>query len=168
MPKNGVLLDVDEYGREKMPPKAQRTWTKPKKGDKVGFTIHLRGGTVHEVVFRMPEPEAKKGKTRSTDGDSDSDEAATPKKTRPEITHKGDEIIGALRTEALVKSLEVNAVDDATLIGGGCVCHTVPSRDDTYKVTRRQYASSIGSLNRVLCEPKASLLKAFFPRRTLS
>ena len=63
----------------------------------------------------MPEPEAKKGKDRSSGNDQD--EAPTPKKTRPEITHKGDEIIGALRTEALVKSLEANAVDDATLIG---------------------------------------------------
>ena len=115
MPKNGVLLDVDEYGREKLPPKAQRTWTKPKKGDQIGFTIHPRDGTVHEVVFRMPEPEAKKGKDRSTRRRQD--EASTPKKTRPEITHKGTEIIGALRTEALVKSFEVNAVDDATLIG---------------------------------------------------
>jgi ParB family chromosome partitioning protein len=115
MPKNGVLLDVDEYGREKLPPKAQRTWTKPKRGDQIGFAIHPRDGTIREVVFRMPEPEAKKGKTRSTDGNGDG--VPTPKKTRPEITHKGDEIIGALRTEALVKSLEVNAVDDATLIG---------------------------------------------------
>ena len=115
MPKNGVLLDVDEYGREKLPPKAQRTWTKPRKGDQIGFTIHPRDGTVHEVVFRMPEPEAKKGKDRSSRNDED--EASTPKKTRPEITHKGTEIIGAMRTEALVKSLEVNAVDDATLIG---------------------------------------------------
>jgi ParB family transcriptional regulator, chromosome partitioning protein len=115
MPKNGVLLDVDEYGREKLPPKAQPTWTKPKKGDKIGFAIRPRDGTIHEVVFRMPEPEAKKGKDRS----SRNDEAETPapKKTRPEITYKGTEIIGALRTEALVKSLEVNAVDDATLIG---------------------------------------------------
>ena len=62
MPKNGVLLDVDEYGREKLPPKAQPTWTKPKKGDKIGFAIRPRDGTIHEVVFRMPEPEAKKGK----------------------------------------------------------------------------------------------------------
>jgi ParB family chromosome partitioning protein len=115
MPKNGVLLDVDEYGREKLPPKAQPTWTKPKKGDKIGFAIRPRDGTIHEVVFRMPEPEAKKGKDRSSGNDQD--EAPTPKKTRPEITHKGDEIIGALRTDALVKSLEVNAVDDATLIG---------------------------------------------------
>jgi len=115
MPKNGVLLETDEYGNARLPPKAQRTWTKPKKGDQIGFTLHPRDGTVHEVVFRMPEPEAKKGKTRSIDGDSN--EAPTPRKTRPEITHKGDEIIGALRTEALVKSLEVNAIDDATLIG---------------------------------------------------
>ena len=64
MPKNGVLLDVDEYGREKLPPKAQRIWTKPKKGDQIGFTIHPRDGSVHEVVFRMPEPGSKKGEDR--------------------------------------------------------------------------------------------------------
>jgi ParB family transcriptional regulator, chromosome partitioning protein len=115
MPKNGVLLETDEYGREKLPPKAQPTWTKPKKGDKIGFAIHPRDGTIHEIVFRMPEPEAKTGKDRSRGNDQD--EAPTPKKTRPEITHKGEEIIGALRTEALVKGLEANLADDATLIG---------------------------------------------------
>ena len=115
MPKNGVLLETDQYGQPKLPPKAQKTWTKPKKGDQIGFVIQPRDGTVQEIVFRMPEAEAKKGKTRSTDADHN--EAPIPKKTRPEITHKGDEIIGALRTEALIKSLEVNAIDDATLIG---------------------------------------------------
>jgi ParB family chromosome partitioning protein len=115
MPKNGVLLETDEYGHAKLPPRAQRTWTKPKKGDQIGFTIHPRDGTIHEVVFRMPEPEAKRGKDRSSGNDED--EAPAPKRTRPEITYKGTEIIGALRTEALVKSLEVNPVNDATLIG---------------------------------------------------
>ena len=110
MPKNGVLLDVDDYGREKLPPKAQRTWTKPKKGDQIGFTIHPRDGTIHEVVFRISEPEVPKGKDRG-------EEATAPKKTRPEITSKGTEIIGALRTEALVKSLDVNPCDDVRLIG---------------------------------------------------
>jgi ParB family transcriptional regulator, chromosome partitioning protein len=62
-------------------------------------------------------PNRKRRKARLAQTDGDSTEAPTPKKTRPQITHKGDEIIGALRTEALVKSLEVNAVDDATLIG---------------------------------------------------
>ena len=114
MPKNGVWIEIDEYGREKLPPRAQRTWTKPRKGDQIGFAIHPRDGTIHEVVFRISEPEAKNGKGRSVGAE---DDAPAPRKTRPEITQKGIEIIGALRTEALVKSLEVNACDDMTLIG---------------------------------------------------
>jgi ParB family chromosome partitioning protein len=115
MPKNGVLLEMDQYNQPKLPPKAQRTWAKPKKGDQVGFTIHPRDGTIHEIVFRMPEPETKKGNNRSSRNGED--ETPAPKKTRPEITYKGTEIIGALRTEALVKGLEANPIDDATLIG---------------------------------------------------
>ena len=114
MPKNGVWIEIDEYGREKLPPRAKPTWTKPKKGDQIGFSIHPRDGTVHEVVFRVFEPEVQKGKGRLGAAE---DDAPPPKKSRPEITHKGNEIIGALRTEALVKSLEVNACDDMTLIG---------------------------------------------------
>src|SRR5208283_3922830 len=114
MPKNGVWIEIDEYGREKLPLRANRTWTKPKKGDQIGFTIHPRDGAIHEVVFRIAEPDAKSGRNRSVGGN---DDETAPKKTRPEITQKGTEIIGALRTEALVKSLEVNACEDMTLIG---------------------------------------------------
>jgi ParB family transcriptional regulator, chromosome partitioning protein len=114
-PRTASCSTSTNTAAKKLPPKAQRTWTKPRKGDQIGFTIHPRDGTVHEVVVRMPEPEAKKGKDRSSRNDED--EAPTQKKTRPEITHKGTEIIGAMRTEALVNSLEVNAVDDVTLIG---------------------------------------------------
>jgi ParB family chromosome partitioning protein len=113
MPKNGAWIEIDEYGREKLPPRANRTWAKPKKGDQIGFAIDPRNGTIHEVVFRIPEPDVKTGKDSIGGGD----DAPTPKKTRPEITQKGTEIIGALRTEALVKSLEVNSCDDMTLIG---------------------------------------------------
>ena len=65
MPKNGVWIEIDEYGREKLPPRANRTWTKPKKGDQIGFAIHPRDGTIQEVVFRVSEPDVKKGKDRS-------------------------------------------------------------------------------------------------------
>ena len=116
MPKNGVWIEIDAYGQAKLPPRAQKTWTKPRKGDQIGFSIHPRDGAIHKVVFRISEPEVRKGKARTTTGTSE-DDAPTPKKTRPEITRKGTEIIGALRTEALVKSLEVNDCDDATLIG---------------------------------------------------
>ena len=114
MPKNGVWIEIDEYSREKLPPRANRTWAKPKKGDQIGFAINPRDGKIHEAVFHISEPDVTKGKDRSIGG---GDDAPAPKKTRPEITQKGTEIIGALRTEALVKSLEVNACDDMTLMG---------------------------------------------------
>jgi ParB family chromosome partitioning protein len=114
MPKNGVLLDVDEYGREKLPSKAKPIWTKPTKADKIGFAIDPRNGNIRDVVFRPSEPDIKGGKGRSINAGND---APAPKRTRPEITQKGAELIGALRTEALIKSFEVNDCDDATLIG---------------------------------------------------
>jgi ParB family chromosome partitioning protein len=115
MPKNGVLLEMDQYNQPKLPPKAQRTWAKPKKGDQIGYMISPRDGVIHEFAFRLPEQDTKKGKNRSSH--INEDESPAPKKTRPEITYKGTEIIGALRTEALVKGLQANPIDDATLIG---------------------------------------------------
>ncbi len=57
MPKNGVLLETDQYGQPKLPPKAQKTWTKPKKGDQIGFVIQPRDGTVQEIGL----PHARSG-----------------------------------------------------------------------------------------------------------
>ena len=117
MPKNGVLLETDAYGHAKLPPRASRTWTKPKKGDQIGYVINPRDGSIEEIVFRVSEPEAKARPRSNERGALTDDEAPALKKPRPEITHKGTEIIGALRTEALVKSFEVEACADTTLIG---------------------------------------------------
>ena len=114
-PKNGILLETNSYGHAKLPPRANRTWTKPKKGDQIGCVINPRDGAIEEITFRVSEPEVKAPRQRG--GATADDEAPAPKKTRPEITHKGTEIIGALRTEALVKSFEVNPCEDVTLIG---------------------------------------------------
>ena len=75
MPKNGVLIEIDEYGREKLPPRAKPTWTKPKKGDQIGFSINPRDGTVREVVFRISEPEIQKGSGRSAGAEDDGSSA---------------------------------------------------------------------------------------------
>ena len=114
MPKNGVLLEPGSYGEAKLPPKAMRSHSKPKKGDRIGFVIKPNDGSIEEVVYHIPETDPKAGKKGA--GATD-DDAPAPKQTRPEITRKGTEIIGALRTDALIKSLEVNPCDDATLIG---------------------------------------------------
>ena len=114
MPKNGAWIEIDEYGREKLPPRANRTWAKPKKGDQIGFAIDPRDGKIHEVAFRVSEPDVTKGKDRSTCGRRRRAGAEEdPSRDHP----KGDRDHRAMRTEALVKSLEVNACDDMTLIG---------------------------------------------------
>ena len=84
MPKNGVLLDVDEYGREKLPPKAQRTSTKPKSATRsASQSIRATG----PYMKRLPRRRTgmKEGDC-STDGDSNE---RHPKKTRSESHAQG-------------------------------------------------------------------------------
>lgn len=115
LPKNGVVLAVDDYGREKLPPKAERVWSAPKRGDSIGFYIDPRSGSVEQIAFRVPKPEPKKGKSESID--SDDETFAPPAKTRPDITKKGMDMIGDFRTDALSKALLENAIDDGALLG---------------------------------------------------
>jgi ParB family transcriptional regulator, chromosome partitioning protein len=148
MPKNGMMLETDSYGHAKLPSRANRTWTKPKKGDQIGYVINPRDGSIEEVVFRVSEPEAKaKGPSKRGAAAAAGAEGAPAKKPRPEITHKGTEIIGALRTEALVKSFEVEPCADTTLIGLlilglGARNVTVQTKGSTH-ATREQLIQSI-------------------------
>ena len=92
-------------------------------------------------------PEIKVSRNRGA-ANADEDVPA-PKKPRPEITHKGTEIIGALRTEALVKSLEVDPCEDMTLIGllilsFGARNVSIQTRGSTH-ATREQLVQSITS-----------------------
>ena len=116
LPKNGVTLELDQYGGPKLPPKAERIWTKPKKGDQIGFAVSTRDGAIQEIAFRPAKPDPKKA---GKDGEAAHDDEFAPpaRKARPEITQKGVAIIGDLRSEALDKALAENAIDDATLIG---------------------------------------------------
>lgn len=114
LPKNGVLLQIDEYGQGKLPPKAERIWGQPRKSDTIGVYVDTRDGSVKEIVFRMPKAEPKKGKNAASGGTSET--LAEPTRTRPEITQKGLAIIGDFRTDALVRALAENEIDDFTLL----------------------------------------------------
>ncbi len=80
----------------------------------IGQCVNPRDGSIVEVVFRQPTPEPKK---KGSAADADDDDRAPPAKTRPEITQKGNAIIGDLRSDALAKALLENEIDDATLMG---------------------------------------------------
>jgi ParB family transcriptional regulator, chromosome partitioning protein len=107
LPKNAVLLPMTDHGEPKLPPKAQRSWGKPSRGDTVGYYVNPRTGAVDEIGFRLPEPATKKGEM----------EAAGIPVPRPEITKKGMALIGDLRTEALHKAIAEGPITDETLFG---------------------------------------------------
>jgi ParB/RepB/Spo0J family partition protein len=115
LPKNGVVLPTDDYGSPKLPPKAERVHGQAKKSDTIGQWVDPRTGAIQEVVLRMPKADPKKGKS----GFSEASEEAPlpPPKTRSEITQKGMELIGDLRTGALTKALLENPIDDIDLLG---------------------------------------------------
>ena len=115
LPKNGVTLDLNDYEQPKLPPKAERIWTKPKKSDHIGFYISPRSGEITEIAFRLPKDEPKAGQADETTAGGPSTSAKP--KARPEITQNGLAIIGDLRTGALATGLAQNEIDDATLIG---------------------------------------------------
>src|SRR5208282_657278 len=113
LPKNAEIVQVDEYGSARLPKGATRVWGgKPGRHDRVALSVDPRNGAVSEVYF-TPAPAAKALKTGA--GASDDAPAAEPR-TRPDITQKGREMIGEMRTEALVKALGREALTSETLV----------------------------------------------------
>ncbi|MEO8714806.1 MAG: ParB N-terminal domain-containing protein [Acetobacteraceae bacterium] len=115
LPAGGALLPVSEYGHPELPKKAQHVYGNPAKGDVTGYYLDERSGEVKTIVYRLPAKEkpAKSGK-KSTHATTE-DESPAPKAQRPEVTQKGQAMIGDLRTDALHQALREAEIDVTTL-----------------------------------------------------
>lgn len=113
LPKKGVIVEANTYGEVKLPPKAERVYGTPKKSDHTAMYLD-REGKVKSVAFRMPE--AKKGKGKGAATDEAADETAVVSKPRPDVTRKGIDMIGDLRTDALHEALARAPIEDDTLM----------------------------------------------------
>ncbi len=93
LPERGSLLAQDEYGRPVLPKKAEQVYGKPGKSDQVGHYLDPYSGTVKTVVYRVPA-DTNTSKAGKKPG------AAEPKtaqpKSRPDVSQKGNAIIGDL------------------------------------------------------------------------
>ncbi len=116
LPANGVVLQAEQYGGAKLPPKAQRFYGKPGTGgESVGYCVNESTGRVDTVLFTRPAPaSAARGKGRD-DGTADGG-PALPAKARPDLTQKGEAMIGDMRTDALHAALRDEPIDDGRLI----------------------------------------------------
>ncbi|HEV7319289.1 MAG TPA: ParB/RepB/Spo0J family partition protein [Ensifer sp.] len=114
LPKRGSIVDVNSWGQPELPKKAERVYGKPGKGDHAGLYLD-RDGKVQTVHYRMPEAKAPKGQTAApADGQVEDDTAIV--KARPDVTQKGQDMIGDFRTDALHEALARAPIEDDMLM----------------------------------------------------
>lgn len=112
LPKKGIIAEANTWGEVKLPPKAERVYGTPKKSDHTAMYLD-REGKVKSVAFRMPDTRKTKGKGAD---DEVTDQPIVAAKPRPEVTRKGVEMIGDLRTDALHDALSRSPIEDDTLM----------------------------------------------------
>lgn len=114
LPKRGVIVEAGQWGEPKLPPKAERVYGKPSKSDHTAVYLD-RDGKVQSVAYRMPAAKKPKGKN-GADVEADGDDVVVAAKPRPDVTRKGIEMIGDLRTDALHEALSRAPIEDDTLM----------------------------------------------------
>lgn len=114
LPKRGAIVDVNNWGQPALPKNAERVYGKPGKGDQAGLYID-RDGRVQTVHYRLPETKAPKGQSTAP-GDGADEDAAAVAKARPDVTQKGQDMIGDFRTDALHEALARAPIEDDVLM----------------------------------------------------
>ncbi|QSY98033.1 ParB/RepB/Spo0J family partition protein (plasmid) [Rhizobium bangladeshense] len=114
LPKRGTVIEVNDWGQPKLPPKANQIYGKPGKGDNTGWYINPRDGSVQSVAYRLPENKAKTVKGEA--GEETVVDAVDAPRARPDVTQKGLDMIGDLRTDALHEALARAPIEDDMLI----------------------------------------------------
>lgn len=115
LPKMGVIAKVTQWGDVKLPQKASRVYGKPGKADHTAMYLD-RNGKVQTVHYRMPEEQKTAGKGAVVKGGATADDdGIDAPKPRPDVTQKGHDMIGDLRTDALHEALTRAPIEDDTL-----------------------------------------------------
>ena len=112
LPKNGMVTELNGWNGPELPKKAERVYGKPKKSDHTAMYLD-RDGKVQSVVYRMPEPQKANGMSAKGKG---GDGGAVAPAQRPDVTQKGQDMIGDFRTDALHEALQRAPIEDDTLM----------------------------------------------------
>ncbi|MEI9425856.1 ParB N-terminal domain-containing protein [Mesorhizobium sp. Cs1299R1N1] len=115
LPKKGMLVEVNGWGQPELPKKAERVHGKPAKSDCTAMYLD-RDGKVQSVQYRMPEAKKAKARDDGGPGAGGADDIDIVSTSRPDVTRKGIEIIGDLRTDALHEALARAPIEDDTLM----------------------------------------------------
>ncbi|WP_338929174.1 ParB N-terminal domain-containing protein (plasmid) [Roseomonas mucosa] len=166
IPVNGMFLEVDEWGRPMLPPRAEPIYyRKPGPDDTVGLYVDTRSGDIKETVFRKAGPVENRRTGSGASGLGDGTEP--PKAPRPDLTQKGEAMVGDLRTEALHAAFAEAEISDQALIGllvlalaGQNVSIRCGARDDLGGGQRGALAASITEGGVLTADPEALRIAA--------
>jgi ParB family transcriptional regulator, chromosome partitioning protein len=115
LPYRGRIIECDQWGQPKLPPKAERVYGKENKTDHTGWYLNEHTGEVQSVNFRMAAEKANKASGNNSDSMDEADgQIAAP--ARADVTQKGMRIIGDLRTDALHEALARAPIEDDELM----------------------------------------------------
>jgi ParB family transcriptional regulator, chromosome partitioning protein len=109
LPERGALIECDQWGQPKLPPKAERAYGNPDPSHHTGWFLDERTGEVKSVAYRLPE-------ARPRQVNANGEAIAAPGRVRPDVTQKGQDIIGDLRTDALHEALARAPIEDDALL----------------------------------------------------
>ncbi len=112
LPEDGHLTELDQYGSPKLPREAMRSYGPTRKGESIACYVDPRTGEVEQVGYRLPE--LRRGADAGTGAGTGERPVPQP---RADITSKGVDMIGALRTDALHQALRESPIPDEVLIG---------------------------------------------------
>jgi ParB family transcriptional regulator, chromosome partitioning protein len=116
LPKKGAIVEVNNWGQPELPKKAERVYGKPAKGDSTAIYLD-RDGKVQSVHYRMPEPRKTEGRSGLAGASKEADDGTDAVgRTRPEVTQKGQDMIGDFRTDALHEALARAPIEDDMLM----------------------------------------------------
>ncbi len=142
LPEGGIVVEMDEYNRPRLPKGAQPHYGRAAEGVLTAHCIDNRTGVISEHHYTIPQ---------AGSGSLAGDAAQPERKPRPELTQKGDAIVGDLRTDALHRALREKPIDDDQLIG--MLVLALGGRNVTVKsgVTRFR-ANALGRIGETLTE----------------
>jgi ParB family transcriptional regulator, chromosome partitioning protein len=115
LPKRGSIVEVNSWGQPELPKKASQVYGKPSKSDHAGLYLD-RDGKVQTVHYRMPEAAKPKDGSVSDASGTAAEDAVSPPKARPDVTQKGQDMIGDFRTDALHNALSRAPIEDDMLM----------------------------------------------------
>ena len=157
LPEGGVLLGLDEYDRPVLPKGAQSLYYRlPGPDDTVGYYVDRRTFGVETSLFRMPVRAERRAS-------GDATVTTLPKTTRPDLSQKGEAMVGDLRTEALHAAFAEAEIPDDTLIGllvlalagQNVSVRSGAKGDDLYAGHRSELAASITEGAVITSDPAA-------------